>query len=72
MGLDWQNFAALLMVALAAGYLTWQGKRSWSSRSKPGCGNCGNCPAPRAEAGPALVPLEGLVIPSPLPQGHDG
>lgn len=43
---DWQEWAALSVVGVTAGYLAWRGWRKIIHRSQAGCAaGCGACPA---------------------------
>jgi hypothetical protein len=57
MTVDWQDFIALSLVALCAGYLAWRG---WLvvRRKQRSCGGCNKCPAQSLDNGKALVTLE--------------
>ena len=65
MTVDWQDYIALGLVALCAGYLAWRG---WlvMRRKQSSCGGCSNCPSPSLDNGKALVTLD----PSSKPAGR--
>ncbi|HVC95206.1 MAG TPA: FeoB-associated Cys-rich membrane protein [Pirellulales bacterium] len=54
---DWQDLAALSIVALACGYLLWQGWRLVRRKQPPGgCGGgCAKCPSGSPTEAPVVL-----------------
>jgi hypothetical protein len=62
-----QNIIALLIVAVAVGYLVRRGWRYFAARkSAAGCGACGSCPTSNGSAAAANGPSENLGTAKPL------
>ena len=59
MHLPWQDLIALALVALAAGYLGWQGWRVFARRQASACGGggCSSCNAASTVEGKPLVTI---------------
>jgi hypothetical protein len=58
MNLDWQNLAALLVVAAAGVYLARVAWQSIARRKAAGCASCGSCPSGTSEKQPQLFGIE--------------
>jgi hypothetical protein len=62
MELDWQNFAALSIVAAAALYLARQVRRVWAGSGASGCTTgCAKCPQSSEQSSTNIVSLEPVV-----------
>jgi hypothetical protein len=57
MTLDWQQIAALSLVALASGYLALRGWRLLFVRVRASCGGCAKCAARPNDDAPVLTQL---------------
>jgi len=55
-----QTALVLLVAAAAAGYLAWQGYRTWRGGCASGCGS-GGCAAPK-QAKEGLIPADELLV----------
>jgi hypothetical protein len=57
MTLDWQDLIALIVAAIACGYLALRGYATLTRR-KANCGGCANCPSAAAADSKTVVSIE--------------
>jgi hypothetical protein len=61
MQFGWQELVALMVVALAAGYLTRRAWRLVSGKKSGGCGTCSSCGTTSTNPNGEVISIESLV-----------